>query len=120
MKKSIFALAAAAALMAGGVLLAQPKNDRDVVDNTVEVMDEQELAPAARPEPMQGPAELTPRKVRQIVEALKDPEAHNGLLGIAHEFDCSLRQVKMIKRAVARRLRKLHASELEPVDGGIR
>jgi len=108
-------MAAALGMAVGGAgLLMAKKGDREVVDHTVDSMSEQELTPAARPERPSRPPELTPQQVRQIVGALRDVEAHNGLLGIAHEFGCSLGQVKMIKQARDRRLRELHPAEPEP------
>lgn len=101
---------AAAAVIAGGtsaILVARPKGDRDVVDATVQAMSEAELAPPAKPQKQQNPPALTAVKVRAIVEALKDPEAHNGIVGIAFELGVSPEQVRMVKRRVERRLAEL-------------
>ena len=109
----VMAAALGMAVGGAGMLMAQ-KGDRETVDNTVGSMSEQELTPVVQPNNPSNPPVLTPQQVRQIVGALRDPEAHNGLLGIAHEFGCSLGQVKMIKAARDRRLRELHPAEPEP------
>lgn len=114
MKKGI-AIAVVAGLFVTGVLLAQ-KNEGDAgrAADVLSGMTAAELnGPASDPNTV-GPPDLSDPVILAVLEMLKNPEAHGGLLEIARANGCSMGQIKVIMAEKAKHLRSLAEAEIIP------
>jgi len=107
MKKVIVGALAGVALVGIAVVAQGAKDDASTIASVVDIMTAEELTGPPKPNPVNGPAELTKEQVERIVEELKDPAANGGIVKIAFRNEASPGQVRLIQRKIKKRLQEL-------------